>query len=148
MLFRSLKRPIEAAAAKHGIRLAPDPKPESVTFIRSDQYSFIRIGVPALFPKIVGETPIPKREEGVGAAWISPEDFVKDHYHRPSDDLRLPRHSESASRFVRFIADAARRVGNDRRRPEWNPGDFFGERFSKPGTSRVSADGMHSGKGS
>jgi Zn-dependent M28 family amino/carboxypeptidase len=122
----TLRLPVEAAAEQFGLQLKPDPQPERVTFVRSDQYSFIRLGIPAIFPKAFAETnALP------GTAWITPEAFVKEHYHRPSDDLSLPRDSASAVRFVRFMADIARRVANADEAPRWNAGDFFGEKFGK-----------------
>ena len=87
---------------------------------------FIRLGVPAIFPKAFAETnAVP------GTPWITPETFVKENYHRPSDDLSLPRDSASAVRFVRFMADIARRVANADEAPRWNAGDFFGDKFGR-----------------
>jgi acetylornithine/succinyldiaminopimelate/putrescine aminotransferase len=43
----SLQRVIETAVADEDFALSPDPMPEEVIFIRSDQYSFVRQGVPA-----------------------------------------------------------------------------------------------------
>src|SRR4029453_6380361 len=37
------------AVERLGLRLSPDPQPEEVIFVRSDQYSFVRRGVPAIF---------------------------------------------------------------------------------------------------
>lgn len=122
----TLRGPVEAAAREFGLELRPDPKPESVTFVRSDQYSFIRLGVPAIFPKVVDDT-----KAAPGTAGLSVATFIKDHYHRPSDDLSLPRDAASAVRFVRFMADVARRVANAKEAPRWNPGDFFGEQFGQ-----------------
>lgn len=40
---------IEEAVAAEDFALTPDPMPEEVIFIRSDQYSFVRQGVPSVF---------------------------------------------------------------------------------------------------
>ena len=122
----TLRGPVEKAAGRAGLELLPDPRPERVTFIRSDQYSFIRQGVPAIFPKVAD---IPGTKAGPGE--VTPEVFVKDHYHRPSDDLSLPRDGESSVRFVRFMVDVVRQVGDAKEAPRWNKGDFFGEMFGK-----------------
>ena len=128
----SLRIPVEAAAKRLGLALHPDPEPERVVFIRSDQYSFIRQGVPAIFPKVYNlknSEPAPE--------FITPEQFVKSHYHKPSDDLSLPRDAESSVRFVRFMADVARQVAQAEDAPQWNQGDFFGETFAnKPEKNR------------
>jgi Zn-dependent M28 family amino/carboxypeptidase len=122
----TLRGPVEKAAGRAGLELVPDPRPERVTFIRSDQYSFIRLGVPAIFPK-VADIPGTTADAGV----VTPEIFVKEHYHRPSDDLSLPRDADSSVRFVRFMVDVLRQVGDAKEAPRWNPGDFFGEMFGK-----------------
>lgn len=41
---------VHEAAARLNIDVSPDPHPERVLFIRSDQYSFVRQGIPSVFP--------------------------------------------------------------------------------------------------
>jgi hypothetical protein len=117
---------VEAAAKRFDLELVPDPQPERVIFIRSDQYSFIRQGVPAIFPKVDSDPKAAPPARG-----ISPETFIKEHYHRPSDDLSLPRDSASSVRFVRFMTDIARQIADAEEAPRWNPGDFFGKTFGQ-----------------
>ena len=121
----TLRAPVETAAKRFRMELVPDPQPERVIFVRSDQYSFIRQGVPAIFPKVASLTNNLASKSG-----LTPETFVKEHYHRPSDDLSLPRDSASSVRFVHFMADIARQVADSDQAPRWNPGDFFGETFA------------------
>jgi Zn-dependent M28 family amino/carboxypeptidase len=124
----TLRAPVESAAKRFELELLPDPQPERVIFIRSDQYSFIRQGVPAIFPKVDSNPKAPQPVSG-----ISPETFIKEHYHRPSDDLSLPRDSASSVRFVRFMTDVARQIADANEPPRWNPGDFFGQTFGQAG---------------
>lgn len=126
----SLRDPVEAAAARLELELVPDPRPDRVTFVRSDQYSFIRQGVPALFPKVADPGPA-GGSTVVGG--LSPDAFLRDHYHRPSDDASLPRDAASATRFVAFMTDLVRQVADADQPPRWNPGDFFGVTFGGPG---------------
>ncbi|MBI1842097.1 MAG: M28 family peptidase [Verrucomicrobia bacterium] len=121
----SLNKPVERAASRLGLTLMPDPNPESVGFIRSDQYSFIRQGVPAIAPKVFS----PPGKVLAPAGMMSPSTFLKEHYHRPSDDLTLPRDTASAVRCVRFITEIIRQIANNPEPPRWNRGDFFGEKF-------------------
>jgi Zn-dependent M28 family amino/carboxypeptidase len=127
----TLRDPVEAAARQFDLELVPDPRPDRVTFVRSDQYSFIRQGVPAIFPKVASSPDEPNPVHG-----ISPDTFTKEHYHRPSDDLSLPRDAESSVRFVRFMAEVALRVARQKEPPRWSPGDFFGETFQKGNADR------------
>ena len=122
----SLEDPVRAAAEAEGFALTPDPLPEETLFIRSDQYSFVRKGVPAVF-----------LVSGFNSAdaEVNGEELFRahltTHYHRPSDDLELPVDWDSAVRFARAKARIGHLVGNDHERPTWNPGDFFGEKFGR-----------------
>lgn len=113
---------VEAAAAELGMRLASDPLPEEVVFIRSDQYAFIRQGVPAVYLK--GGL-APAQGEFAGRAL----EFLRTHYHQPSDQADLPIDYPSAERLARLNQAIGARIAEDREPPRWNPGDFFGERF-------------------
>jgi Zn-dependent M28 family amino/carboxypeptidase len=111
------------AAAAHGFRLSSDPYPAEVIFVRSDQYAFVRRGVPALFLDAGYET-----SGGGDAQRLAAEEFLRLHYHRPSDDAKLPTDWDSVARFTATAFDLLRAVA-DGDRPRWNPGDFFGDRF-------------------
>jgi len=115
---------LAAVAARSGFTLSPDPLPEEVVFVRSDQYPFIRAGVPALFMKSGQKGLDPKQDLAALGA-----DFRKTHYHKPSDDLTRPIHWPSAGAFALLTAELIRTVANDPAAPAWKPGDFFGSRF-------------------
>jgi Zn-dependent M28 family amino/carboxypeptidase len=46
----SLGQKLAGAAARQGFTVSPDPQPQEVIFV-SDQYAFVRAGVPALYLK-------------------------------------------------------------------------------------------------
>jgi hypothetical protein len=122
----SLKPLVRSAAESVGLEVSPDPFPEETIFIRSDQYSFVRRGVPAVFldlglksldPKINGEEVVRK--------WL-----VTD-YHSPRDDMRQPIDFESGARLARVAFLVGHAATMQDARPEWNPGDFFGEKYGR-----------------
>lgn len=115
---------LAAVAAKNNFSVSPDPAPEEVVFVRSDQYPFIRAGVPALFMKSGQHGLDPKQD--LAALEV---DFRKNHYHKPSDDLTRPIHWPSAGAFAVVTAELIRSVADDPVAPAWKPGDFFGSRF-------------------
>jgi Zn-dependent M28 family amino/carboxypeptidase len=117
---------VRAATAKAGMGLTPDPMPEEVRFVRSDQFSFVREGIPAIALKAGSASSDPKFD---GAAML--RDFLKNHYHQPSDDLDLPFSAEGAERFVRTALLVGLDVAENDERPRWNPGDFFGDKFAQ-----------------
>ena len=115
-----------AAAQSEGYRISPDPTPEQVAFIRSDQYSFIRQGVPAIV--LTGGQK--SRDPKTNAAELKRE-FLEKHYHQPSDDLTLPMDFDSAAALARVNLRIALEVANAPARPAWKSGDFFGKKFGK-----------------
>ncbi len=123
----SLQGPLAQAAAITGLALTSDPRPELVRFIRSDQFSFVKAGVPALNLKPGTASSDP----GVDGAAMD-ADFLESHYHHPSDDLDLPYSPEGAGRYVRTALLLGLLVAEAGERPRWNAGDFFGERFARP----------------
>jgi hypothetical protein len=122
----SLAGPVDRAAPVEGFTVTPDPMPQEVIFIRSDQYSFVKQGVPAIF-LVPG---FGSKDPAVGGAEHE-RDFRLNHYHRPSDDLSLPVDWDSAVRFARANTRIGYDVADDEARPTWNEGDFFGEMFAR-----------------
>jgi len=120
----TLEQLIEPAVAVEGLALTPDPVPEEVLFIRSDQYSFVRQGIPSVF-LVPGFTSMDPDIDGAAAF----QDHLATHYHRPSDDSSRPVDWESALRFARANVRIGAAIADAGTRPEWNEGDFFGERF-------------------
>jgi Zn-dependent M28 family amino/carboxypeptidase len=120
----SLKTALDIAAKELDVDLSPDPFPEDVVFVRSDQYPFIRAGIPAVY--LTGGM---VSVDGVREPKMAMRKFLRDHYHRPSDEASLPIAYGDASRLARLNARIGKIVGDAAQRPAWNPGDFFGERF-------------------
>ena len=119
------------AVRAEGMAISPDPAPEEVFFVRSDQVSFVREGIPAVFLSM-GEQ---SRTPGVdGAALV--KEFRRERYHMPSDDISQPIHYESLAALARINARIGLEVGNARQRPTWHDGDFFGELFAPRGRAR------------
>lgn len=129
----SLQRVVEAAALDVGVALSPDPFPEEVVFVRSDQYAFVRAGVPAVYMdggvtgtarQAQGETPDPLVDPRLAL-----REFLRNCYHQPCDDASQPIQYRDAARLARLNAQVGLRIGADSGRPRWNDGDFFGQRF-------------------
>jgi len=121
----SLKAALENAASQAGLDYTADPRPELVRFIRSDQFSFVRRGVPGLNLKPGARSSDPAFD---GPAMH--EAYLKDHYHQPSDDLELPFSQEGSERFARVALLLGLQVANGGQRPRWNDGDFFAREFA------------------
>lgn len=114
----TLNAAVQAATAEYGLTLTPDPMPEQGLFARSDQYSYVKAGVPAVVVE-------PGYANGGEAAWGA---VFAEHYHQPSDHAGLVDRAALA-RFAAVNYLIARNVANMEERPRWLPGDFFGETF-------------------
>jgi Zn-dependent M28 family amino/carboxypeptidase len=111
-----------AVGESMGLPLVPDPFPDRNSFVRSDQYSFIREGVPALAFKFGFGKDDP--EAAIERQWRSTR------YHAPSDDLSQPVAREDAIRLHDFVGELALRVANAPERPTWGRQSFF-RRFAR-----------------
>jgi hypothetical protein len=115
---------VAASAKMLGYDLSPDPMPEEVMFIRSDQYSFVLQGVPAVDitdgikstdPKINGLELIKK--------------WLVTRYHTPLDNMDQPIDYESAAKGSVMNFLVGYQVAQHDAAPAWNKGDFFGTTF-------------------
>ena len=122
----SLGETVREAAGSFGTELTPDPFPEQNIFVRSDHYRFVQQGVPSVF-LVTGEKSL---DEGIETQPIF-EEFLQQHYHKPSDDLNLPIHYGAAARFTRINAKIGEIIANESARPRWHEGDFFGRTYAK-----------------
>lgn len=114
---------VREVASRSKLGVGPDLEPERNRFTRSDQYSFIRQGVPALALKVGFEPGSP--EAAIDAKW------TKERYHQPSDDLQQPVDLGAAVTFTRLVAALSAEVANHTARPRWKPSSFF-KRFEPP----------------
>jgi Zn-dependent M28 family amino/carboxypeptidase len=79
----SLEAIVAAAARRQGRAVVPDPEPQTGWYYRSDQWSFARAGIPAVW--FESGTDFIGRPAGWGAETVA--SWIRDHYHRPSDRL-------------------------------------------------------------
>ncbi len=106
-----------AVAKSLGISPEPDPEPKRNLFIRSDQYSFIRRGVPSIALKVGFAKGSP--EEQLAKKWLT------ERYHAPSDDLKQPVDKAAAGEFDALVARLLERVANRDAKPRWKESSFF-----------------------
>ena len=113
-------------AKEMNVELSPDPFPEEVVFVRSDQYPFIRRGIPALYvdPGFKAVDP------SVDLQKLHKE-WLRTRYHAPSDDLKQPIDYSAALLLTEFDFRLGLALANRAERPKWKPGDYFGERFGR-----------------
>lgn len=106
-----------AAAQLNDIEVQFDKQPDENRFIRSDQASFVKYGIPALAFKF-GWLPDTPEQKAFN-------DWIRDRYHHPADDLNQPIDKEAAVHFDRVLLTLVDRVANSAARPAWYPESFF-----------------------
>jgi Zn-dependent M28 family amino/carboxypeptidase len=99
------------------VQVQPDPLPLLNVFIRSDQYNFVRHGIPSVMID-VGAVP-GSPEAAIIKAWRT------ERYHAPSDDANQPVNLATAAGYEEVIRALAIEVANDPRRPQWKQDSFF-----------------------
>ncbi len=111
---------VNEAAAYFELPVEPDPEPNENRFVRSDQYSFIKEGIPALHVKYGNKTADGKNNLDV---------FVKEwrakYYHKPQDDINGIFDFEAGKKYAQLNFLIGYLVANEVTKPSWNPGDIF-----------------------
>ncbi len=113
----SLGDVVRQVAQQQGVQVQADPEPLRNSFIRSDQYSFIRQGIPSVAMKVGFKPGSP--EAATEKKWLT------ERYHAPSDDLDQPVDLAAAGKFEDIVQGLTVRVANDPRRPAWESDSFF-----------------------
>jgi len=105
-------------AEARGIVVQSDPEPQRNAFIRSDQYNFIRHGIPALAMGIAPDPNSPAQKQ-LFRNWLT------ERYHAPSDDLDQPIDLPAAAQYEEIIRALMIAVADNSQRPQWKANSFF-----------------------
>jgi hypothetical protein len=129
--YSTLGNVVDKAARRLKLEISPDWMPEQLFFTRSDQYSFVKRGIPAVFhffgQKAV-DPAIHARDEITG--------FLAKHYHQPSDDMTQPMNFWAGVKWSRFDFMVGYLVAQNPLRPTWKSDNFFGRTFGGAGRER------------
>jgi Zn-dependent M28 family amino/carboxypeptidase len=108
---------VRAVAQPMGVEVQPDPEPKRNVFIRSDQYNFVRHGIPSVMVDFGNRKG--SKEEEIQKQWLT------ERYHAPSDDLNQPVDKQAAGMFDELVARLIERVANANAKPAWKETSFF-----------------------
>jgi len=118
----SLAGDVAFACKQLGLEVEKDPMPEENRFIRSDQYSFVLQGIPALNIKYGTKTTDPS---------FDLVKFTKEwrdkNYHKPSDEITNNFDFDAAIKYVQVYFLTSYSIAQTTARPKWNEGDLFGK---------------------
>ena len=100
-----------------GVKPVPDPEPLRNLFIRSDQYNFIRHGVPSVIMDVFAEPGTPESK--------TLKDWLTYRYHAPSDDVNQPVDIHAAALYEEIVRRLLVETAIEPARPEWHRDSFF-----------------------
>ena len=119
----SLAKQVDEAAGYLNLGVEPDPEPKQVRFVRSDQYSFVVNGIPALHIKYGSKTADGKNNlNEFVAKWRAK------YYHKPQDDINGIFDFAAGKKYAQLNFLIGYLVAQDDTRPTWNAGDIFAVR--------------------
>lgn len=112
---------VEKVAQEMGMEISPDPMPEQGYFYRSDQFSLVRVGVPAVYfdsgLRFVG------KPEDWGKKLM--EEYIEKKYHTVEDEYDPSWSLEGTVQIAKFALKTGLYLANASMMPEWNEGDQF-----------------------
>lgn len=120
----SLGGDVGRAAGALGLRVSPDLEPGEAYFVRSDNFNFVKKGIPAAqtMNGVAGLTP----EQAVAE-----REFWRKRYHQPQDEFEPGRDWEPFAQLTRFNFLLGVSIAQAPARPTWNPNSWF-RRFPEP----------------
>ena len=112
-----LRDDVNAVAAQAGLKVQRDPQPLRNRFIRSDQYSFVRAGIPSLATKVGFDAGTPEAE--LEKKWMA------ERYHAVSDSADQPMDLSAVGRYEDVIRRLAVRIADREQAPRWLDSSVF-----------------------
>ena len=109
--YTQLEDILKDVVAKQGRTMTADAEPQKGFYFRSDQFSFAKRGVPALYTKSVTVE--------------DEHEFTEKRYHKPSDEFDPAWDMKAAVADGDALLEVALRVANGGEWPEWKPGTEF-----------------------
>ena len=122
----SLLKVVEEAASYVGLNVEPDPDPSEGRFVRSDQYNFVKAGIPALHIKYgYKKTTLEKNLAEKVKVWREA------NYHKPSDEVNDTFVWSAGRKYAQVNFLISYLIAQNPERPTWNKGDFFETKLGK-----------------
>ena len=106
-----------AIAQSFGVKAVADPEPLRNLFVRSDQYNFIRHGIPSVIMDVFYEPDSP--EAKIFKEWLT------QRYHAPSDDIAQPVDLHTAALYEEIVRRLLVDTADANERPQWKANSFF-----------------------
>jgi Zn-dependent M28 family amino/carboxypeptidase len=116
-----LEDEFKTVLAAQGRVISADAAPEKGHYFRSDHFNFAKAGVPALAAGSGEDLVI----GGTAAGKAASEDYVKNHYHQPTDVYDPKWNFDGVIKNVQAYYALGEKLANSESFPEWNPNSEF-----------------------
>lgn len=122
----NLSEAVDFAVSRTGTPVSPDPTPDQNLFIRSDQYSFVRQGIPAIWVQ-AGRSSVDPEIDAQGEL----DRWIVERYHAPKDDNEQPIDMLGVERELENNLFVAWHIANQMGPIEWDDSSFLFQRFGR-----------------
>lgn len=122
----NLSDAVDFAVARTGTPVSPDPTPDQNLFIRSDQYSFVRQGIPAIWVQ-AGRTSVDPAIDAQGEL----DRWIVERYHAPKDDNDQPIDMLGVERELENNLFVTWHIANEMGPIQWDESSFLFQRFGR-----------------
>ena len=112
---------VNRVAMEMNMEISPDPMPEQGFFFRSDQFSLVKAGVPAVY--LDGGLKFVGKPEDWGQKLL--DDYIKNRYHGVEDEYDPSWSLEGTAQVAQFAFKTGLYLANKPTMPEWHDGDPF-----------------------
>jgi Zn-dependent M28 family amino/carboxypeptidase len=119
--MNTLGETFQAVAAEHGLTAKGDPNPNAGSFYRSDQVSFAKLGIPALY--------LQRGTDYVEPLDFDPVEYQQARYHQVTDEITPAWNLAGTVRDMQVLFETALRVANADEMPRWVSGHEFEEEW-------------------
>jgi hypothetical protein len=118
--YSSILKHIEYATRILKIDIEEDPEPEQGFFMRSDQYNFVKKGIPAVYFVNGRKTNVPGFDFDAHL-----KQWRAKYYHKPADQIDGIFDFGALKTFVQLNFLVSYSLASDKEKPTWNKGELF-----------------------
>jgi hypothetical protein len=123
----NLSDAVDFAVVRTGTPVSPDPTPEENLFIRSDQYAFVRQGIPAIWVQAGRSSLDPAID-----AQDELDRWIAERYHKPTDDGAQPIDMDGVRYELWNNLLVTYHITNEMGEIRWDTESFLYRRWARP----------------
>lgn len=124
--YSNLASSVDAVMNRTGNKQGDDPRLEEAFFVRSDQFSFVKQGIPAIWV-VSGYAPVDSTKDAMAVHLL----WDKERYHQPGDDLLQPIDKDGLLRELTVDYELTKELANRMDKISWVEGSYLHTKYVK-----------------